>query len=505
MHKSIVLPALLFLSACGAADADPLATARSALAAQDFAAARITLVSALKDEPANPALLDLLADVQLRMGDGVGARATLDRLAAAGGKGLRFDQLSAEMLLRTGRPEAALEKLGTNSDPESLRIRAAASLALGDDVGAFNLFQRGLDAVVQPQAVRLAFDFATHLAEAGDLVRARRIHAQMAAAAPKAFEPRLLEARIALLSGDTKAAQTAYAQTAAGYPKRIEPVCGQAEALDAAGDLKAGLKLLDEAEKRLPGQPCVTAIRVSLLAQQGDWGKIRALLQDSESQLDPASGVGLSYAEAMMRLGRPELARAMFSRALAASPQNPYARLMLGEAQLETGDARAAHATLAPLAGSVLAGERELQLAARAARSAGLPVAASYAARLAAGSWKQAAATNAEGLAAVARQDWPAAITAWQKLAASGDPEIQRRLTYALHRAGRHAEALAAADRLLTLAPENADAIYLAGLVRVEGGVERDRGLALLTQAHQRQPGNWLIRQALAKAKAAVS
>lgn len=505
MHKAIVLPALLFLSACGSTDSNPLDTARSALAAQDFATARVILVGALKDQPANPPLLDLLADVQLRMGDGVGARATLDRLAGTGAKGLRFDQLTGEMLLRTGRPEAALERLGANSDPESLRIRAAASLALGDDAEAITLWQSGLRTGLKPAAMRLAFDYASHLAEAGDPAGARQIQRQMAAIDPNAFEPRLLEARIILIGGGAKAAQEAYARTAAAFPRRIEPVCGQAEALDLDGDLKRGLKLLDEAEQRMPGQACVTEIRVSLLAQQGDWAKIRDLLQDREGQLDPASGIGLSYAEAVMRLGRPELARALFSRALAVSPQNPYARLMLGEAQLETGDARAAHATLAPLARSILAGDRELKLAERAARKAGLPEAATYASRLAAGAWQQAQTTNAEGLAAVARQDWPAAVSAWQKLSGSDDPEIQRRLSYALHRAGRHAEAVVAADRLLAIQPENIDAIYLAGLVRTEGGIERERGLGLLAQASQRQPGNWLIRQALAKAKAAAS
>ena len=95
-------------------------------------------------------------------------------------------------------------------------------------------------------------------------------------------------------------------------------------------------------------------------------------------------------------------------------------------------------------------------------------------------------------------------MAAWQRIGGADDAEIQRRLAYALHRAGRSTEALVAADRMLALQPDNPDSLYLAGLVRTESGLDRARGVALLEQASQRQPGNWLYREALAKAKAAA-
>jgi Tfp pilus assembly protein PilF len=90
----------------------------------------------------------------------------------------------------------------------------------------------------------------------------------------------------------------------------------------------------------------------------------------------------MTYAEALLRLGHPEQARAMFAQALLLSPQNPYARLMLAEAQLAVGDAASALRTVRPLSDSVLAGPRELELALNAAKSAADPAAASIAARL---------------------------------------------------------------------------------------------------------------------------
>ena len=383
MRKTIILPLLLSLAACGQSESDMLGAAREALAQQDLQTARIRLISAVKEDPRNAALLDLLAEVQLRLGDGTSARDTLNRLAAAGGKGLRFEQLTAEMLLLTGRPQDALKRLGQDSSPESLRIGAAALLALDDIERAVPLWEYGTARGVGRDGLRLAFDCGSYLAGSGDLAKARALHGQMTAADPEAFETRMLAARIALESGDAAGARDSYAIAIKAFPRRIEPICGQAEAYDMAGALKEGLDLLAEAEARMPGEPCVTEVRVSLLSQMGEWGKIRDLLQNSEANLNPASGLGMSYAEAVMRLGRPELARAMFNRALAISPQNPYARLMLSEAQLATGDAAAAYATVAPLARSVLAGEQELDLGRRAAAAAGSPDAAGYAARLA--------------------------------------------------------------------------------------------------------------------------
>jgi Flp pilus assembly protein TadD len=54
----------------------------------------------------------------------------------------------------------------------------------------------------------------------------------------------------------------------------------------------------------------------------------------------------------LLRLGRAEQARAIYAKALLLSPQNPFARLMLAEAQLATGDAATAYATVKPLADS---------------------------------------------------------------------------------------------------------------------------------------------------------
>lgn len=506
MRKTFILPAMLAIAACSGSSSDPLTAGREALASQDFDRARIELLAGLKEEPRNPALLELLADVQLRTGDGAAARKTLDRLAALGGKGRRFDQLMAEALLRLDKPEEALSRLGNDAAPESIRIRAAALLATQDYAGAVSLWQQGVASGLTRDGLRMAYDYASYLLESGDLTAARAISAQMAQVEPKGFETMLLDGKIALMSGDAKATQQKLAAAAERFPRRIEPFCGQAEALELGDQFDQALGLLADAEKRIPNQACVTEVRLTVWARQGKWTQIRDLLQDREDSLDPTSPVGTTYGEALLRLGRPQQARAIFNRALLASPQNPYARLMLTEAHVAAGDPAAALETVAPLADSVLAGERVLVLAEYAARATRSPAADRYAARLRSGSWRQAESLEAAGQAAMGRQDWPAAIEAWQGLAAQGsDPEIERRLAQALHRAGRSAEAIAAADRFRALQPNNPDAVYLAGLIRVESKSARAEGLALLELAAKRQPANFTYQQALSKAKAAGS
>ncbi|WP_156484040.1 tetratricopeptide repeat protein, partial [Novosphingobium subterraneum] len=209
---------------------------------------------------------------------------------------------------------------------------------------------------------------------------------------------------------------------------------------------------------------------------------------------------GLSYAEAMLRTGHPEQARAMFQRALTRSPNNPFARIMLAEAQLATGDSLAAFGTVRPLAASQLAGPRELELAVKAADAAGLPDATPLRARLRAAQAGQAQSLAAEGQAALAREDWSAAAQAYAQLAQSGDdPEVLKRLALALSHAGKGEEAIRAADKARALRPEDPDTLYMAGLVRARTGTDLPTAITLLRKASSAEPTNAVFRNTLAR------
>ncbi len=207
----------------------------------------------------------------------------------------------------------------------------------------------------------------------------------------------------------------------------------------------------------------------------------------------------------MLRLGHPEQARSIFSRALSLSPGNPYSRLMLAQAQLETGDAVTAYQTIKPLSDAITAGKTELEIAEKAARAAGSPDAAGLRARLQSASTQDAQALAQRGNAAMARQDWNGAIAAYQGLLALGkDAEILKRLALAQSNAGLADQAIASADQALAMAPENPDMAHMAGLVRYKAQRDLPRAVELLKQAVAGDRNNQLFKDSLAKASAAA-
>ncbi|MFM9936930.1 MAG: tetratricopeptide repeat protein [Novosphingobium sp.] len=498
-----LLVALLLTSACSRADpAEQFAAARKAFAAEDFAAARTSVLAALEAENANREMLLLLARAQLKLADGDGAQATLVRLEEAGAHSAEIVRMKAEAAILRGQPEAALTVLGQDNDPEAWRLRAAAHTALDDSPAALAALRRGL--AVGGQNFALIHDYAAFLLSAEDFKGAAAAIDTLRRLGPKQLDTLMLSGELATRLGRLDEAKRDYSAAANAFPARVEPLTALATLADMQGQVDAAIALVERAAKLVPGNPEVIDLRVQLASEKGDWETVRKTLAHDEATLDPRSPNGMSYAEALLRLGHPEQARAIFAKALLLSPQNPYARMMLAEAQLATGDAVAALRTVAPLSDGVLAGPRELDLASRAAQAAGDPAAVPIAARLKGPQLKQNQQLAAAGQAALTRQDWSGALAAYRQIPGyEGDAEVLRRLASAAVRAGQADAALGYADRALELAPRNADMLHTAALVRLETGRDRDQMLRLMKQASQLDPANHLFRADLARASAA--
>ena len=315
----------------------------------------------------------------------------------------------------------------------------------------------------------------------------------------------MMSGTLAAQQGELEVAKRSYTAAAAAFPSRVEPLTALASLADIRGQVDAAQAIVARAANIAPGSPEVKDLTVLLASEKGDWETVRKTLVAQEATLDPRSANGMSYAEALLRLGHPEQARAMFAQALLLSPQNPYARLMLAEAQLAVGDGASALRTVQPLSDSVLAGQRELDLAVRAAQAANDPSADALAARLRSPALKANEQLARTGQAALARQDWQAALTAFGKIPGhENDAEVLRRMALAASRAGQADAALGYADRALSLAPRNADMMHTAALVRLEAGRDRDQMLRLMKEANRLDPVNRLFRADLARA-AAVS
>ncbi|MBF5088829.1 tetratricopeptide repeat protein [Novosphingobium sp. NBM11] len=502
MKKALILPALLVLAACGSETPQQhLDRAQAAFKAEDYRTARKELGEAVSAAPEDARILDLLARVQLRLGDGEGAQATLARLEAAGGKGLEIARMKADAALLRGQAREALSLLGNDGHPEAWRIRASALLANKDEAGALEAYRKGLAAGGDARLVR---DYARFLLDSQDIAGAEAQLADLRRRSPDALDTLMLAGDIDAQANRWDGALAAYKRAQSLYPTRPEPLLAQADAADQQGKLDEAEALVARATDVAPDSGDVLRMRIQIAAERGDWEKVRSTLAPRESSLEPRSPEGLAYAEALLRLGRAEQARAIYAKALLLSPQNPFARLMLAEAQLATGDAATAYATVKPLADSAMAGPRELELAEKAARAAGDPAADTLKARLQSGDLRRTQQVAAAGQAAMARGDWSAAIAAYQQVSSyQSDADVLKRLAFAASQAGRNAEAIGFADKALALQPSNADMIHMAGLVRFRAGTDRDKAVAYLEQALRADPANRLFRNDLARAQVA--
>ncbi|MEI6642030.1 MAG: tetratricopeptide repeat protein [Novosphingobium sp.] len=504
MKRALTIAALLATAACSRADpAAQLAAAQHAFAAEDYAAARSDVLAALDADSDNREMLLLLARTQLRLGDGDGAQSTLSRLEDAGVHTPELMRLKAEAAILRGQPEAALTLLGQGGDAEAWRLRAAAHGALDDAPAALEALRRGM--AVGGQNYDLVHDYAAFLIAAQDFEGAGVTLQTLKALGPKRLDTLMIAGSLATRQGRLEDAKREFSAAADAFPARVEPLTALASLADMSGQVDAALALVARAAKIAPAHLEVIELTVQLASEKGDWETVRKTLVGQETSLDPRSGNGMTYAEALLRLGHPEQARAMFAQALLLSPQNPYARLMLAEAQLAVGDAASALRTVRPLSDSVLAGPRELDLALRAAKAAGDPMAATIAARLQSPQLKLNQQFAATGQAAFNRQDWKAALAAYGQIPGhENDAEVLRRMAAAAVRTGDTDAAIGYADRALAMAPRNADMLHTAALVRLEAGRDREQMLRLMREASHLDPANRLFRADLARAVAAA-
>ncbi|WP_198045725.1 tetratricopeptide repeat protein [Novosphingobium aquimarinum] len=376
---AILLLPLALLAGCQDDPQADFASARDSFAQGDYVAAANAATTGLRAAPDDVAMLRLLADSQLRSGDADGAARTIDRVERGGLEAPEVARLRAELALLEGEPQRALALVGKDGGADTRFVRAEALRQLGRQNEATAIFEAGL---AEGKDVRLATAYARARLTQGDTEGAARIYQRMREFAPKAYATRVLEGDLADAQGQTNAAIRAFAGVMKDFPNRAEPMIVLAALLDEKGKVKQAQAVLDKAEAIAPNDERLFALRVQLLSEQGKWKEIREALQGRESTLEPASALGMSYGEALLRLGHPEQARVLLSRAVLMRPQNPYPRMLLGEAQLATGDAEGAWDTLRPVAERPDANPQLLDVASKAAKAVGDPAAAGLSARL---------------------------------------------------------------------------------------------------------------------------
>lgn len=498
-RHALIAAAALGLAACGLSPEERLDRAREAYAAHLFTEARLDLATVLQENANDPVALELLARTLLQLGDGEGAVATLSRLQETTQVPADFGVLMAEGELLRGRYAAALDAAQALETADGARIAALAHIGLGDGQAAQQAFEQGLER--GGDRSRLLSDYALFMLAAGDPDAAQRLADRAVQAAPEGLDPLMASARVAQARGNLAGALRHFEAAAQAWPESRAAVLGRVGVLGDLGRLAEARPLVDDLARRIPGDADVAYLQARLAAEDGDWSEVRAILQPHEAREDARQQ--LLYSRALVELDLFEQAMPRLQTLLRQAPGNDAVRRLLARAQLDSGDADAAFATIRPLAQGPRSTAADVAILTEAARATGRN--AEVEQTLAAVSpSERVGRLLAEGDAALREENWRKAIESYEELRAwTGDSNamVLNNLAFARGRAGNTDEAIRLADLALTLAPDHPSIMDTAGWLLVESGRDRSRGLLLLERAAELAPDNATINRHLSEAR----
>jgi len=434
----------------------------------------------------------------LALGDGAGAGAILQKLAAVGGVPNQAE-LTAEAALLRNAPQIAREALATTTSSEADRLRGLAAIQDGDTGAAASYFAKAVAVGDNPRAYA---DMARLRLIERDVSGAAELAEKAAALAPQAIDTLLVRGQIALVRGDLKAALNTYNAAAKRYPSSLAARNGQAAALGDLGRFKEMLQVTEQAAELAPRNLQVAYLRARAGAAMQDWELVRATVQPLEAELPPVHPLRVIYAEALIKIGRSELATAQLAPIARVQPANRQVAMLLADARLAGRDARGAMAALQAIADSPQARPEELALMARAAKAAGDPRASDYERRSKLPSPQVLGGDLAEADGAIQRGDWARAVVAYDRILRAtrgGNPLVLNNMAYAQSMLGNHDKARSFADQALKLAPDNASVLDTAGWVRFRSGQDLENAKRLLRHAAEQAPQNKPIQLPLAE------
>lgn len=488
----------LMLAGCGPTPEESVANARTAFAQNDFAAARVSLISALEEMPGDAEALELLARTQLALQDGEGASATLDRLAGINAKHKDLPTLRAEADILRGQYQQAIDGLKGADTATADRLRALAYIGLEDIENAEGAFKEGL-ARGGANAPLLA-SYARFQLATGQIESARELAQRASAADAKNVDAALVTARIAAAQNRLAEALVAYDRVLELHSGNFEGLLGKAAVLAEQGDLKAAREIADSLAKDDPENMQIAFLKAGIAGEEGKWDEVRNLLQSRERTFGDEPTSQLLYGEAMLRLGLPAQAISWFEPLLKRYPDTRQLRVLLAEAQMQTGNRDAALATLQPIVIRPDATPEELTLAAKV--TAGTPAQAGYAARarFPAPEWLGGELAKAD--TALRNGQWEDAAHSYELILARSrgtNAMVLNNLSFAKAQLGDRKAALDLALRAYKLEPDHVSVLDTAGWLLVQDG-QTARGVAMLEKAAKIDPNNKTVARHLSEA-----
>ncbi|MDP4575186.1 tetratricopeptide repeat protein [Qipengyuania sp. G39] len=499
-HFASTLVLAAALAACSPNPATRFATAEEAFAANDFRAARISLIAGLKEQPGDHEMRLLLARAQLALGDGEGAASSLDALPAEFASQPRVAIVRAESDILRGRFDEALAGVAEIEAGAADRIRALAYIGQEKFDQAAEAFAVGAARdEVDPRLLAAYGRFALANGE-GD--KAAELVEQAIESDPQLVEAHLVNGLVRESRNDLSGALMAYDRALELHPDNFDGRLGKAQMLARLDRFEEAAGIADALSAEAPEDRSIAFLKARIAAGEGEWKAVRKILQPYENELRSAAGLPAIYGESLIEIDQPALALGVLEPELSRQPNSRPLRRLVARAQLAGGDARAALGTIRPLASRADATPAELRLAARAAERTGSSSAEEFVRRAEMPSAEWVGGELAKADQALRNRQWRDAETRYESILSrtrSDNAMVLNNLAFAKEKLGKEKQALEIALRAAKLEPDNASILDTAGWLLVQTG-SRARGLEMLRRAAKLDPENPTIQRHLTDA-----
>jgi tetratricopeptide (TPR) repeat protein len=487
------------MAACTPPAEELFADGKAAFAKYDYRTARIQLAEGLKQEPGNAEMLELLATVLVKLGNGEGAAVRIEAMEPDLQRQEHIRILMGEANVLRERFDAALEEVAGIETSAADRVKALAHIGKGEFAEALTSFEAGMTRP-DPDPLFIA-SYARFEFERGRWNEADRLVTMALKAAPSSIEAQLVKADLFERRNQLPDSLAQFEETLALQETNFDASLGRARVLTKMGRGDEALAIAEALQASNPKSAPVAAVRASVAANRGAWSEVRTRLQPFETDLPALSEAAVLYAEALVELDLPGQAVAFLAPQFNRQPNWRDLRVLYARALSESADHKAAMAVLEPLVTRPDAEPAELQLAARIAGALGDPRTDQFASRATSPAPEWVGGALAKADRALRNRQWGEAEEAYLALIEQFGPTNAlslNNLAYAQGRLGKTQEALGHALQAVRLAPENASILDTAGVLLAQAG-ERERAIALLEKAVQLDPSNASVRRNIAE------
>lgn len=501
-----ILIASSALTACSVGSGNPMQDATVALEQQDFRAARIHLMSALRENPSDPKANFLYAKTLIELGDGETALASLKKLAGNAEYKERIQPLLARAYLFQGEPEKAFEFAANPSGKfagELHAIKTLALIGLERDTEADAALEQGI--ANSPNSAELRWVKGNRDLEIGNIDAAIQSANKALDIQPESAEAILLAGRIALAKSDGEQALSHFEKAREIRPDLIAAEFLRGAVLKDLGEREEARHCFKTVLAESPNHPWATFFMAEMDYEDGKSTKAFERLQASKADLNIIPQAARLTGILEIQRGNHEQAISQLNKYLANNPADAGSIMALARAYASSGSDGQAFKAIIPLVQSVTAPADALRLAAQLADKVGDPVAQKLSQRAAALEKDPAKNQLFEAEHAIISQEWWQAEKIYAQLLGGNSKQKVMLLNNAAMvqlNLGKADEAIKLARQANQLAPNDPIVQDTLGWILLKTRQDKAAALELIQKAAVAVPNNGEIHWHLANALA---